>query len=66
MRFQLGIFPQLPYATEIDLQEKDRQALIGLGRLGEKRMREILTSTDSRSYQYIWRDNKPTLKAVES
>jgi hypothetical protein len=29
-------------------------------------MREILTNTDSRSYQLIWRNNKPTLKAVEN
>jgi len=27
---------------------------------------KILTDTDSRSYQLIWRENKPTLKAVEN
>ena len=51
---------------EIDLPERERQALIGLGRLGEKRLREILTNTDSRSYRLIWQENKPTLKAVEN
>jgi hypothetical protein len=49
----------------IDLKKNDRVALIGLGRLGEKRLREVLSGTDSRSYQLIWRDHGPMLKVVE-
>lgn len=49
----------------IDLSHQDRAALLGLGRLGEVRLREILKNTDRRSYRYIWDDNKkPDLKVV--
>jgi hypothetical protein len=50
----------------IELENQERVALIGLGGLGEKRLREILTTTSSRSYQYIWRDNKPPSLRVVS
>jgi hypothetical protein len=44
---------------------QDRAALVSLGRLGEARLREILMSTESRSYQLIWEKNKPKLELVE-
>jgi hypothetical protein len=50
----------------INLNKDDRAGLMGLGRLGEKRMQEIFASTDRRSYQHIWQDHKPVLKAVEN
>jgi hypothetical protein len=46
-------------------KRNDRTALIGLGQLGEERLREILMSTDSQSYHLIWQKHKkPELQAV--
>ena len=50
----------------IDLSHQNRAALIGLGRMEERRLREILTATESRSYELIWREHKPTLSVVEN
>lgn len=50
----------------IELPHQERAALIHLGRLGEKHLREILGSTDSHSYELIWRQrSRPHLKVVE-
>lgn len=54
-------------ANGINLNADDRAALIGLAGLGQSAMREILESTDSRSYRLIWiHHNKPTLRVVEN
>jgi ATPase subunit of ABC transporter with duplicated ATPase domains len=53
--------------NEICLTDDDRAALIGLGSLGEARLRELLTATESRSYRLIWRasNRPPALKLVD-
>jgi len=45
----------------INLGLNERAALIGLGRLGEARFREILTCSKSRSYKTLWRENRPPM-----
>ena len=44
------------------IRKDDRAALIGLGRMDN--LREILIGTTSRSYQLIWRTNRPELTVV--
>jgi flagellar biosynthesis GTPase FlhF len=49
----------------VNLSHQDRAALVGLGRLGESKLRELFNATDSRSYELIWRRHKPELKVLE-
>lgn len=48
-----------------ELNNDDRSALVGLGCYEEITLRNILTNTDSRSYQLIWRTQRQP-KVVES
>jgi hypothetical protein len=50
--------------ANVNLSHQDRAALIGLGRLGEEKLREIFEVADSRSYRRIWEQHKPELKIV--
>lgn len=50
-------------ASGIEISHQNRAALIGLAQLGQEKMREILATTNSRSYEAIWRDTR-VLKAV--
>jgi hypothetical protein len=50
--------------NKICINHSDRAALIGLGSFGESRIREILSTAGSRSYQVIWNTNK--LRIIEA
>jgi len=46
-------------ANALGLNHSDRAALIGLGCLEEAELRDILTKSESRSYQLIWKAYRP-------